>query len=1121
MLKVIRASAGSGKTYTLALEYISLLLGKKDDEGNLSLYRGRKRDYHRHILAVTFTNKATAEMKQRIVKELAVLAGMRDNGESSYLKELCGRFNASEYDVRKASKQALTELLFDYSNFNVSTIDSFFQIVLRTFAAEVDIPYDYDVELDDNYVLQVGIHEFLSKISSDCKLYSQALSWLSRYVSTQLREGDSWNPFKAANTGAKQAGSNSLFGLASVINKEIFRGVHGAMEKYFNDENGGNIDRFQILVEDYVDRSDSFLAEQIKSALTYIDGKENLKAYIKKTGCMASWLNGIRDSADKNRRYDIAAEKLKRLKGYTDTDSSNLKKTLPANIASQAAEFNGELAKMASEIYRAAVWKLLYKSIAKNVYQLGLLGYISQSVYNFRKENNMILLSDTNELLSDIINESDAPFIYERVGTKVNNYLIDEFQDTSAMQWQNIKPLLSHSLSCNHDNLIIGDEKQCIYRFRNSDPSLLRSEVQRNFRTETEGGKSRNWRSAPVVIKFNNTLFTLLSAKTDLADVYSNVVQLTNNKRQGGFVCINALKKDCEKGVHERVLELIADMLHRGYRQSDIAILVDRNVEGAGIINYILSHSTVNSGLPKLNVVSSDSLVLGNSPSVRLVVSHLRYLAVSMQLVGTDDEDKGKVSFGERLHRVLRTYESNINAHADWLPGYALSKSFEQCEADVAKADDELQNFLAHCTQSSSLVSVVEQIIHKVLGKEALSSENPFIQAFQDLVIDFSNRGCATIMSFVRWWDRVGCKLSITSPEGVDAINVMTIHKSKGLEFPCVIIPFATWDIGKTESTMWFKKEEVVESGIFSDANTELIPPLMPISRFQMISETPLAKPYKSQLAESVTDNMNKTYVAFTRAIDELHIFTDEPTESNSDADDKVHRLGYYLNSFVTSDLQQIAKKINSKYESDVALSEFYVSDDNEGAIIYKFGNAGQNDRQLPPDDRVHADKMPDYRVDCRQLASYKLPDVYVGEQRSLGIMYHNVLSRIHTYDDVERTLRYCAVRFIVEPAKIGEVGAVIREILQQSEEVCRWFAKGNKVYNERTILIGEERRRPDRVIVTPEGETIVIDYKFGEQHSDAYTAQVRRYMEYLEAAGMKNVSGRIWYPLEGKIVNV
>ena len=168
----------------------------------------------------------------------------------------------------------------------------------------------------------------------------------------------------------------------------------------------------------------------------------------------------------------------------------------------------------------------------------------------------MILLSDTNELLSDIINESDAPFIYERVGTKVNNYLIDEFQDTSAMQWQNIKPLLSHSLSCNHDNLIIGDEKQCIYRFRNSDPSLLRSEVQRNFRTETEGGKSRNWRSAPVVIKFNNTLFTLLSAKTDLADVYSNVVQLTNNKRQGGFVCINALKKDSPSS-KPRVLKFI------------------------------------------------------------------------------------------------------------------------------------------------------------------------------------------------------------------------------------------------------------------------------------------------------------------------------------------------------------------------------------------------------------------------------------------------------------------------------------------------------------------------------------------------------------------------------------
>ena len=221
MLNIIKASAGSGKTFTLALEYITLLLGEKTENGSLRLYSAkRKREYHRHILAVTFTNKATEEMKQRIVKELAILAGMRDE-KSNYLETLCDRFNATEDDVRKAAKRALTELLFDYSNFNVSTIDSFFQIILRTFAAEVDLPYDYDIELNDDYALSVGVHDFLNLIRSDRKKYSQVISWLKTYVTAQVQSGEkNWNPFKEGNDQASDnrtfsSSDTSLFSIAA------------------------------------------------------------------------------------------------------------------------------------------------------------------------------------------------------------------------------------------------------------------------------------------------------------------------------------------------------------------------------------------------------------------------------------------------------------------------------------------------------------------------------------------------------------------------------------------------------------------------------------------------------------------------------------------------------------------------------------------------------------------------------------------------------------------------------------------------------------------------------------------------------------------------------------------
>ncbi len=1142
MLNIIKASAGSGKTYTLTLEYISLLLtdnSRRDDDcpDKPRLYRGSTKDfyhpreYHRHILAVTFTNKATEEMKQRIVLELSILAGIGPEGKTSkYLNDLCKLFGTSENDIKNAAKAVLTELLFDYTNFNISTIDSFFQIILRTFAAEVNIPYDYDIELNEDYVLQVGIHDFLTSISANQKEHTQALGWLNKYVNEQLRKGTEWNPFILGTRFSERQSQDNLFSLASFINKETYRNVHSEMDQYLTDSpsadtNSGSskIGRFQDIINKKINSGTARLKNAIDAAQKAIG---NSSYSTKARGCFASWLNKYAPLAD-----SFSADMLKDLLKYNGSISDSLKKGSNP-LPQDAKDFNDGYNNALEALYEL----LIYTSINKNMYQLGLLGYIAKNVTKFRQDNNLIQLSDTNQLLADIITDDDAPFIYERIGTRINNFLIDEFQDTSAMQWNNMKPLLSQSLSMGYDNLIIGDEKQCIYRFRNSAPSLLQNEVEKTFKgtLKPTDPMSRNWRSTPNVIKFNNALFHHLAEKTgSLTDTYSNVIQLTNsNERNGkkrainGFIRIEMRSKDEMKNVAASIPELIYSIIDRGYKQSDIAILVDRNSEGATIIEQLLEYNKnkADSSRDDLNVVSSDSLLLINSPSIRLIVSHLRYLGISESLTGTSDEIKTKKALNEKLHRILRQYERNINI------GKTPAEALDDCFTKPDDAEDSLKDirrFMPQNTESYSLVSVVERIINAVLSDEARHDENPFIQAFQDLVIDFSSRYNASILSFLRWWDRTGSKFSISSPAGADAINVMTIHKSKGLEFPCVIIPFATWKIGKKDSLLWISKKEMEDSQLFSSEEAQFIPPITPVSSSSLLKETVLKSEYNKTLKESITDCMNKTYVAFTRAVDELYIFTEEVKTASSTADEKP--LGYYLGDYIQScDCQKIndafsAKtgKPNADIAAKVSLTTEDGTDDNQGVVVYELGARGTNDREEKAADKN--DKfMDDYKVTERpELVKFKTHEIFINEQREEGTMLHKVLSYIHTMHDVERTLFYCKTRYIIPEEKYDDVRHKLMDFLNQSDEVRSWFADDNRVYNERPIIIGDARPRPDRIIVTPHGETIVIDFKFGELHSDGYKKQVQEYMHLLDGAGFKNITGKIWYVSNAEIVDV
>ena len=482
------------------------------------------------------------------------------------------------------------------------------------------------------------------------------------------------------------------------------------------------------------------------------------------------------------------------------------------------------------------------------------------------------------------------------------------------------------------------------------------------------------------------------------------------------------------------------------------------------------------------------------------------------------DEATRKRSFNEQLHRILRQYERLLNKGED--PGDALNKCFEQPE-DISDVGREITDFMPRESESFSLVSVVERIIERV-GNDARERENAFLQAFQDVVIDFSSRTSGTLLSFLRWWDRTSGKLSIASPEGVDAVNVMTIHKSKGLEFGCVIIPYGNWEIGKLDSTLWFSHKEVMESKALGKIDEALIPPLLPVKCSKELAYTDINGPFNEQLKQTKSDCLNKTYVAFTRAVDELHIFT-EDMMGKAETDTLTKRLSYYLCKFC----EKHDNEADGNLAADVAtrVTPVTVEHPEEGytETYYEVGAAGMKsyDEKASVKQPEH---MPAYHVVNRHdLAKFKLPDVLYTPEREKGILYHKILSMVRSTRDLDRVLRHCTVRYILpsDSTQRDRIIADIRAMLSQSEEAASWFAPGNRVYNERPILDGKNRPRPDRVITTPDGRTIVIDYKFGEPHHTSHSRQVKGYMTLLSQAGFKNVEGRIWYPFDHRIVAV
>lgn len=1031
MIDILKASAGSGKTYNLAKKYISLLLGSPD------------RYAYRHVLAVTFTNKATAEMKSRILRELHMLA--TDTAKSKYYGDFVPSKYADAQSLRDAAERSLIDILHDYSAFSVSTIDKFFQRTLKSFAREIGYYASYQVRVDKEAMIHEAVDRMLDALTAQDRA---VLDWLSDEASEQLGQGKHFRV------------ENSLYDICIMLKSAEHASLASRLgmddRMSYSKENVGSVIRACSEVMAAFERDVKAEAVAAMGILSDsgLSPEDTFKSWMLRIESYAKVAPGNRVDAPSK---DVMNRCPDPGKWFTKANAPRMLPMVEGRLAPVlerlAALFRDDGGGVSTR-WRDYGTAVLIKDGA---HTLGLAREFYDSFDALVKEENVMSLDDSNTLLGRIIDGSDVPFVYEKLGVRYKHFLLDEFQDTSGVQWDNFRPLLQESEAHGRDNLVVGDVKQSIYRWRGSDWSLL-SGLPREFE-----GSSRvttladNWRSLRKIVEFNNGFFRFCSSKMDAAlglegpgsisDIYADVEQTARaGDSREGHVKVSFCGEGEDYGDElEAVLDAVRSARDAGAKWRDIAILVRRHEDGGAVADAL-----VEAGVP---VISNDSLTVKSSPAVRRIVS-------LMSCVDNPDDAVNGYLAGEMGLEYTSGYHSLVDL----------------CE---------------------SLVRLLRSD-----GRGLSSGDLLYVQSFMDTVQEWSSIHGNNLSEFLRYWEEQDLK--IVSPEDADSVTVMTIHKSKGLQFPCVILPFAEGIGRHNYGKNWHWAHPGISSGPLLPAGGLIYP----VNVSGKLAGTWFEDCWRRDRVMMSVDDINLAYVAFTRAEKSLRLIASRPKDGAL----KTLREGGLPGGFDLSHLLYLyCMERGREFGSPYGFAPADSAGDAGGAITFGMGWPS-----VPIGDRLSfGEDNSDFFADGIPLGR---------SPRLRGIVLHDILSRI----DSPSQLRASVDAAVADgDMSAGDGEEAFRELYPRVVSKVRmgWFDSGDDtgggesggfrpapMRNEVSIFDTDgESYRPDRVVTGADGSVTVIDYKFGEQRRK-YVSQVRKYMSLYRRMGCPAVSGYLWY---------
>jgi len=1044
-LRIYKASAGSGKTFTLAKEYIKIAL---------------RSDYaYQNILAITFTVKATQEMKERILNALSKFSqGGKDDMLSDILKET----DFSHQEIIERSGRVYSNMLHNYGRFEVSTLDSFFVRTVKSIAKELGLPINFEIELDHDKTMEAMVE----KLFEEAKNNKPLRDWLNKYAEHKMGENKSWH-----------------------IKRDIFNdGRQVFSEKYHQanrDSVGHNpLEGESSLVDIIADaqkekkRIRKKAAEQCEKALAL--AKEN----------------GLSAADFRAHTFTVFERKEKVLEGtapsatFHNTVAGSMDWYTKSAPQAKVAVIDG----IASQLSACGIAMLeeitlysTYDAFLKKIFIYGILDYLNTLLVSYRDEKNLLLLSDLSALLSSLIGNNDAPFIFEKAGSRYQHIFIDEFQDTSDLQWKNVLPLVLNALGNGDEVLIVGDVKQSIYRWRGGNLNLLLEDIKKDLVNHYSSENSdktlnTNYRSDKAVVEFNNQVFSHI--RDNLADftgsnseellqkAYKEIEQVVMKKSEG-FVSVNFIQKDhdYEEEMSEWLINAIKDCQADGFSYRDMLILVETKVN-AHIVAQIL-HSE------EIKVITDRSLLLRNSEKVLFLISCTEWLS----------DTRNQVAQCQMLYLYRVIFEIEADLHdtfnvnrENWLEDFiaTMPNGFI----------DQLDNW-----KSKPVYEALEDIIYFFGLHEKADG---FIQKFQDELLVLMEKGETSLEDMLKWWKANRDELSIGAPESEEAIKIMTVHKSKGLESPIVFYPFS--------------KRAYNAKGLFW---TDQIPDrfsefkLLPLNFSGSLSENEFSAAHDLELSESILERLNVHYVAFTRAKSRLYVCgTYNPKLKKPLQNGKIKTLEQALDRTLEV----------------LGICDLQADDISK---TYTYGKKEKRKADNDEDDHIESKPLRAYpshpytnKLNLKEGSKrfFELREEGLESDRQRGLIIHSLLESLDQSQVHEKQIEKLQNEGIINADEVQFVRDTFSNLMKDAT-FQSFFDPEWESFVEREILLDGKSFRPDRVIVKGTAAK-VIDYK-SELQKQSHTKQVSKYAELLEQMGYTDIEKYLVYTISQEIVKV